>query len=303
MAEEYLKVLRAFGCDVTVIGRDGVRAVAFAKKYGAIGRGGGVDAISDIDMAKVDLVIVSCAVEALAEVSCACLKAGTKRLLIEKPGSLDIRGLRKIRKMIRRGGKVAIAYNRRYYNSVAALKERLEKEGGPLGCFFDFTERERDVHNCKKAPAVVARWGLANSTHVIDTALYLIGKPEKMFGYRSGAWQMHTSGTSFTGSGRTQKCLFSYFATWAGGGRWNIEISTREGRYKLSPLEELHFCRKNQFAWENVALADDDDNRFKPGLYKMVKKILAEDDFSGLPNIEDQISLFGIANRIFGYGR
>ena len=69
----------------------------------------------------------------------------------------------------------------------------------------------------------------------------------------------------------------------------------------MSPLEELQFCKKNQFAWEKIALQDDDDTRFKPGLYKMVKKVLLDKDFSGLPTIADQIRFCGTVDRIFGY--
>jgi hypothetical protein len=136
---------------------------------------------------------------------------------------------------------------------------------------------------------------------VIDTAFRLIGLPLDLTVFRDGSWPLHPSGTVFAGSGRTEKCLFSYFATWSGGGRWNVEVSTTAGRYRLSPLEELAFCRKNQFAWESVPLGDNDDDTFKPGVFKMVRQTVIEEDFSRTSGMAEQVELCGIADRIFGY--
>jgi len=301
MAEEYLKVLKALDCEVSVVGRNGEKAKGLAQRYSCAGYGGGSRALKDIECGNADLAIISSSVESLKDLTIDCIGSGIKNILIEKPGALDIIELEAMSKAVRPDNNIAVAYNRRSYNSVIQLKSAIEKDGGPLGCFFDFTDREKDVLDNPKSKDVIKRWGFGNSSHVIDTAFYLVGGPVEMSSLRSGSWDCHPTGTAFAGSGRTEKCLFSYFATWAGGGRWDIEISTKEGRYKLSPLEELQFCKKNQFAWEKIALQDDDDTRFKPGLYKMVKKVLLDKDFSGLPTIADQIRFCGTVDRIFGY--
>ena len=79
-----------------------------------------------------------------------------------------------------------------------------------------------------------------------------------------------------------------------------MEIATRKGRYKMSPLEELQFCAKNQFIWEKVAAGDDDDQKYKPGMFKMVQAAL-RDDWSDLPSLVQQAALARTIDRIFGY--
>lgn len=301
MAEEYLKVLRAFGCRVSVIGRNQEKAVKLAEKYGATGFGGGVEALKNFSPKAADLVIIASAVESLKEVSCACLEKGYKNILVEKPGALNLFEFQEIKKKINADVIFRIAYNRRFYNSVLILKEKISADGGPVAAFFDFTDREKDIFSSPKSPQVLKRWGLANSTHVIDTAFYLVGLPVELTVMRDGTWERHPSGNVFVGCGKTSECLFSYFSTWAGGGRWNIEISTKTGRYKLSPLEELQFCKKDQFSWVNIDMPDNDDQRHKPGLYKMVKSILIDKDYSNLPDIDQQIDLAKSVNRIFNY--
>lgn len=300
MAEEYLKAFKAFPCEVVVVGRDQGKAEVLAARYGAKGLGGGAVAIAD---GQYDAAIVVSSIDSLKDLTLACLDRGIKNILVEKPGALNVAELLQIKEKLsgQRGVKLGIAYNRRFYNSVRQLKALIELDGGPLGCFFDFTDREKDVLENPKGAAVLKRWGFANASHVIDTAFYLVGRPVEINCRRAGGWDVHPSGNIFAGSGRTEKCLFSYFATWAGGGRWNVEVSTAAGRYKLSPLEELQFCRKNQFAWTQVPLADDDDAKYKPGLRKMIGSVLFNHDFSGLPDIEAQIAFAKTIDGVFGY--
>jgi hypothetical protein len=75
-----------------------------------------------------------------------------------------------------------------------------------------------------------------------------------------------------------------------------------KGRYKLSPLEGLQFCKKDQFNWEDIELDDSDDEEFKPGLLKMVKAMLNKDKrYNNLPGIEEEIETCKTINKIFGY--
>ncbi len=300
MAEEYLKVLKALSCRVAVIGRDEKKAKALAAKYRMQGFGDSLKALSKIDVMAMDLAIIASSVESLCEVALGCLSEGIKNILIEKPGALNVKELETIKKRSK-GKNIRIAYNRRFYNSVRELQKRITADGGVLACFFDFTDREKDVLQSAKDRSVTHRWGLANSSHVIDTAFYLIGLPQVLHSIQDGRWNCHPTGNIFVGSGKTNKCPFSYFATWSGGGRWNVEVSTREGRYKLSPLEELQFCKKNQFVWEKIVLTDRDDQKFKPGLYKMVKSVLTRQGLKNLPDLDGQIKLCKAINKIFAY--
>ncbi len=300
MAGEYLKVLKALSCEVFVIGRNEEKAKALAGAYGYKGIGGGISGLDSAEPKSFDWVINSVSVDSLYAVTEACLDRGFKRILVEKPGAVYSKDLQVLqRKAIQKKAEIRIGYNRRYFTSVNMLKQRIKDDGGVLGCFFDFTDREKDIRAAEGSD-YVKRWGWANSVHVIDLAFHLIGLPEQLQTFRHGGWKFHPSGNAFTGSGRTKSSLFSYYSTWAGGGRWNVEISTPRGRYKLSPLEKLIFCAKNQFAWEEIALPGDDDQSFKPGLYQMVNDVL-QGRSKTTPTLKEQIELYKVIKRIFGY--
>ncbi|NQU98287.1 Gfo/Idh/MocA family oxidoreductase [Candidatus Woesearchaeota archaeon] len=302
MAEEYLKVLKELGAKVTVISRNLENARKTADKYGFESMGNSIESLSNFDPEKIDLVIVASAIPSLKNITINCAKKGFKNILVEKPGSVDLKEMKEIKKQINDKVIIRYALNRRFYSSVIKLKSILQNEN-ITGCFFDFTERQKDVlDNQKETKKVVARWGIANSIHVIDLAFYLIGIPKNIFTKIDGYWEKHPSGNIFSGCGETSKCIFSYFSSWDGAGRWNVEISTIKGRYKLSPLETLQFCEKNQFNWSEISLSDSDDDNFKPGILKMTKAALENlKGLKELPNINEQTKMFEIINKICGY--
>ncbi|MGE3609153.1 MAG: Gfo/Idh/MocA family protein [Bacteriovoracaceae bacterium] len=297
MAQEYLKVIKGLGEDCTLVARDNQKATEIAEKFGYRGFGGGTSTLESLNLKDFDLIINASSLESLKETTLVCFKKGAQKILLEKPGAMSLSQLEELSS--KQTAQVRIAHNRRYYNSIRKLRRLIAEDGGPVGCFFDFTDREKDLLNVERPIEVKRRWGYANSSHVIDAAFFLIGYPKKINCITSGYWECHPSGTVFTGSGESV-CPFSYFATWNGGGRWNIEVSTEKGRYKLSPLEELQFCKKNQFSWENLSLDDEDDKSFKPGLKKMVKEML-EDVPSDLPDLKQQIEFFKILKQVFNY--
>ncbi len=301
MANEYLKVLKALSCDVFIIGRNRQKVKALADSYGFKGCGGGTSGLKNVDCGDFDWVINAVPVDKLFEVTSACVQHGLSNILIEKPGALNLNELNALKKKEKKGINIRVACNRRFYGSVQALRERIKEDGGIVGCFFDFTDREKDIFEAAKGSSFVDRWGWANSMHVIDLAFHLIGLPQQIKTFRDAGWKFHPTGNVFTGSGRSEKSLFSYYSTWSGGGRWAVEISTPEGRYKLSPLEKLAFCKKNQFNWEEKEFAMEHDTQFKPGLYKMVNEVILNNRPNTLPTLDEQIRLYKVTQKIFGY--
>ena len=301
MAEEYLKVIKGLEHNAIIIGRNPEKAKELAEKYNFTGFGDSTNSLDKIDCNKIDLVIVASAIESLKEITIECMKKGLNNILIEKPGALNLKELQEIEGQ-QEEQNLRIAHNRRFHNSVILLKKHIEIDGGPTGCFFDFTEREKDLVNSKKDKEVIERWGFANSTHVIDTAFHLIGLPTEISTDQGSSWNIHPSGITFVGHGKSDKCLFSYFASWRSGGRWNVEISTLKGRYKLSPLETLQFCEKDQFNWIDLEIENKDDEDYKPGLLKMVKSMLEKnEEIQNLPSIKEEIETCKAINKIFGY--
>ena len=286
MGLEYLKILNNLDFECIVVGRDGKKADEIAKQFEFVGYGNGSQTLNLFDKKSIKYAIVATTIESTKDVTISCIKHGIQNILVEKPGSKNINELNEILNEKKDNQKIIFAHNRRSYNSVMMLKENIKKDGGPLGAFFDFTEREKDLLQSNRNLEIIKIQGLGNSIHVIDTAFDIIGNPIDLIPKIEGHLDCHPSGTIFVGCGKTKNCLFSYFATWTGGGRWSIEVSTKEGRYKLSPIEELHFCKKNQFNWIQIQNEDSDDKNYKPGLYKLVMQFLEQKDYNlKMPNL------------------
>ena len=286
MGEEYLKVFKDIDVEVIgVVGRDKRRAVELAEKYQTEGFGGGVKALDSIK--EIDLAIIATSVESLFEVTKACLNADIKNILVEKPGCLRLGEMAELAQLSgRKNACVRIAYNRRFYASVIALEKILEKDP-PLACSFDFTEWAWEIADLNKSDECKRYWVLSNSAHVIDTVFYLLGNPKMLFSFRDGALDWHKSGAVFIGSGQLEKCPFNYMATWGSSGRWIIEIATAEGRYRLSPMEELQFLPKKTVAWSKVEIDDSIDKKHKPGLFRLVEAMVSgEGGFESLVTLE-----------------
>ena len=82
--------------------------------------------------------------------------------------------------------------------------------------------------------------------------------------------------------------------------RNTIELMTEKYKLFLSPLEKLKIMRKNSFNIEDVKLILDYDQKFKPGLYRLVKSFL-ESDFSEHCKLDEQILNFKYFSKIGNY--
>ena len=82
------------------------------------------------------------------------------------------------------------------------LKELIIRDGGIQSAYFEFTERSYEIEELETSSSIKKRWLLANSTHVIDLAFYLIGLPQ------DGQWSAWSNGKldslqPFHGAGQT----------------------------------------------------------------------------------------------------
>ena len=119
-------------------------------------------------------------------------------------------------------------------------------------------------------------WFLANSSHVVDLAFYLGGKPKEISTYTAGGLAWHPSASIFAGAGVSENgALFSYQANWESAGRWSVEILTKEHRLILRPLEKLQVQKRGSVKVDFVEGIDYTlDEKYKPGLYLQTKKFI-----------------------------
>jgi predicted dehydrogenase len=302
MSIDYLKVLRALEARTVVIGRGGESAEAFTRKTGVAAQPGGLNAFLAARPAPADCAIVAVGMEALGTTTRSLIEHGVRRILVEKPGALTGREIRDIDALAsRHGAEVFIAYNRRTYASTLRALEIIQDDGGVRSMHFEFTEWAHVIRDLRKAPGVKEALVIGNSSHVIDLAFYLGGKPVEWQSYTEGALDWHPTSSVFAGAGRTDRgALFTYQADWDAPGRWGLEVMTRQSRLVLRPMEALQIMRKGSVALADVRLDDRLDKEFKPGLYEQVRRFM-QGRVGGFCSLSEQVEAWGIYAQMAGY--
>lgn len=310
MAAYHLEALAQRGAlNVRVLGRGAASCDALAGRFGVPCHPGGLESLPTLP--RPDLAIVAAPVTELVDLGLALLEHGARSLLIEKPGALYAAPLRALAVAAARDGVPAwIAYNRRFFRSVAEARRIIAEDGGPLAGMVEVTEVEELVlreRALKGLPTdVLERWGVVNPLHVLDLFFFLAGRPRDLSARQSGSLSWHRRGAQFAGHGATESgATFSYWGAWGGVGRWGIEVATPRRKLVLRPLEELWEQRRGSFALERIAI-DPEPVGVKPGLPAQLESALAaaageapDDRLCSLTDAADRIEL---AERIFGYG-
>lgn len=291
MAIDYFSVLKDQNYNTTIIGRGEESAIKFESKTGVKPIVGGLQKyINNNGLPANAYVIIATGTEALMPSLLLVLQAGAYKVLIEKPAAISIEELIENEEKIKPySDKVFVAYNRRFYASVIEAQKLIEEDGGLQTIHFEFTEWAHTIEPLTKALGVKENWFFANSTHVVDLAFYLAGKPTQWQGYsKAGKLKWHSK-TNFTGAGITDKgVLFSYLSNWESAGRWAIELLTEKRRIYLKPMERISVQEKGSVAVVEHKFDDSLDLQFKPGLMKQVEAYLYDDEIN-LLNIKNHL--------------
>jgi predicted dehydrogenase len=301
MAVEYQKVLTALHIDSLAIGRGEESAVRFEEKTSTkVFRGGVEHALTQHPLP--DAAIVSVNVENLASATIALLHAGVRRILVEKPAGLtsqEIDAIQSKTEALR--AEVYVAYNRRFLASVSTAQRLIAEDGGVSSFSFEFTEWSHIIASSSCSARDKERLFLTNSSHVVDLAFFLGGRPQEICCFTAGELQWHPSACSFAGAGRSESgALFSYQANWDAPGRWGVELMTNQRRFIFRPLEKLQVQKKGSVAIEQIQLDDALDVQFKPGLYREVQCFL-NGETETLCSIDEQAARMAFFNRIANY--
>ncbi len=307
MARAYGKVLLAQGIDFTVIGRGQASAKTFEEEIRRPVIAGGLSAFLKARPAIPSAVIVAVQADLLKGLVLELIRFGVKKILVEKPGGLNSNQIKELAQASdHHKVNLFIAYNRRFYASVLKLKE-LVKEEKILSFNFEFTEWSHLIKDQQIDSSIKENWFLASSSHLVDLAFYLGGKPKEISCYSSGGLDWHQRSSIFAGSGISgQGALFSYSANWESAGRWGIEILTNKHKFILRPLEELQVQEIGSLKIEKVEIDGSLDQQFKPGLYRQVENFLLEDKSnkshqSQLCTISEQAGNVLVYDKMAGY--
>lgn len=277
MAMDYAKVLEALNVEYEVIGRGAETAKKFEKELKKNVRIGGLkEWCEKPDVIKPKMAIVAVGVEQLANVTTNLLEYGFKRILVEKPAGLNGKEIQSVANEAKKhGANVFVAYNRRFYSSTLKAKEIIEEDGGVSSFNFEFTEWSHEIRDLQFATGVKENWFLANSSHVVDLAFFLGGKPKEISCFTVGEIDWHPKASIFAGAGITANgALFSYQANWEAPGRWGVEVLTKKHRLIFRPMEKLQIQKIGSVSTEFVEIEDDLDIKYKPGLFKQVQEFI-----------------------------
>jgi predicted dehydrogenase len=293
MGVEYAKVLDSLCQPYIAIGRGEANAEKFAQTTGHKPIVGGLNAFLQTKpnqtKPNTETAIVAVGMEALNSTATALLEYGVKRILLEKPGVARPDEIKELEeKASKFGATVVLAYNRRFYASVLKAWEIIKQDGGVRSFCFEFTEWSHVIEKLSKPPVVFENWFLGNSTHVVDTAFFLGGKPKTLYALHKGGTNWHPAASVFAGAGESESgALFSYLADWEAPGRWVIEILTKKSRLLFKPMETLQIQEIGSVAVNPVEIDNKLDKDFKPGLYLQTKAFL-EGNFSRFCTLSEQ---------------
>ncbi len=269
MALDYAKVLTSLEIKFKVIGRGEESAKKFKSQTGIEPITGGIESFLQLYPNQKGIsFIIAAGTEVLMPILKKLLLANADKVLIEKPAAISIEELLENEDfLLPYGDKVFVAYNRRFYASVIEVIKLIEEDGGLESMHFEFTEWAHKIEPLEKAPGVKENWFFANSTHVIDLAFFIAGKPKDWKAYsQSGKLEWHSK-TKFAGSGITEKgVLFSYHSNWESAGRWGIELMTSKRKLCLKPLELIDIQVVGSVLIESHEFDKEMDVLFKPGL-------------------------------------
>lgn len=302
MAVEYAKVLKALNIDFLVIGRGEKSAKAFQDAVGCEVVAGGLESFLLTTQNIPTYAIVAVGVEKLYETTLQLIQYGIMNILAEKPvgmNRLEIEALHQAAE--RNATHVYVAYNRRFYTSVLKAQEIIEEDGGVTSFNFEFTEWAHVIGPLKKAEGIKERLFLNNSTHVVDLAFYLGGKPGKFCAFTAGGLSWHPNGSIFSGAGVSESgALFSYQANWESAGRWSVEMLTKNHRLILRPMEKLQIQRKGSVAVDFVECDYAFDENFKPGLYVQTQRFI-DGHYDGMCSLANHASMMDYYYQIASY--
>jgi predicted dehydrogenase len=304
MTREYLKVLKALGIDALVIGRSQENCQKIKAEFGCDVLSDGLTAFLQSNPIIPLKAIVAVGIEALKDVTIELLNFGVKHILLEKPGVAYVNEINELAALVKTSNaQILLAYNRRFYASVLKAEELIKEDGGISSFNFEFTEWSHIIRTLHKTKAEWHNWFLGNSTHVVDTAFFLGGKPEKLSAYYNGTLDWHPASANFCGAGiSTEGALFSYHANWEAPGRWVIEILTKKRRFLFKPMESLQVQILGSLAVNPVELDDALDKDFKPGLFLQTESFI-RGDYSRFCNIEEQYYMIrAFYTKMSGYG-
>ena len=302
MGKEYAKVLQALRTDFKVIRkRKETHSIPDIQIIS-----GGIEEAKKHEQIPSHAIIAT-QIPYMCDIALELMSMGVKNILIEKPGSTSREKLNNLHeKSIKESAKIYIGYNRRFYGSTQSLLSRLKGRQNITSISYDISERVFKLKELDFPDETKKSWFLANSSHVIDLAFFLSGRPlkDKSIFLQSGFCDLHKGSSVFTGAGLTDLGIpFSYTGDWEAPGGWQLTVCTSTNKYIFKPLEKLsEYCREKNIT-KIIEETPEIDKLYKPGLYFQCKAFLGIEPShrEHLCKLEDHLRNFLIYEMMANY--
>ncbi len=290
MAQNYAKVLNAQKREWLCVGRGEVGVDKIHSEFNVEAYSGGVDAFLLTVPVKPTHAIVATNIEFLANIITTLIKFGVKNILVEKPAAIYSDELDMLCQLCKsEGALLYVAYNRRFYESVDLARKNISDDGGITSLNYEITEWSHEIEKQAYGPGVKECWFLSNTSHVVDLAFFIGGKPNDMSCFHGGKLPWHKRAAIFSGAGVTEfGAVFNYHGNWAAPGRWSLEVLTKTHRYIFRPLEGLKVQQIGSIEIVDVDINYKYDNIYKPGVYLQTLAFL-EGETGKLCTIEEHV--------------
>ena len=304
MGRHYVDALRTLGVRrIRVCSRSAEQLAAFHGIEGMTTVSGGIERLACHAQPE-ELAIVATPIAVLVPAAERLAQLGFRRLLIEKPASLWSEEIRRLATALEAKGIEGVcAYNRVAYPSFHEAAACAARDGSITSCAYTFTEMIKPHWPTKFPAEELARWGIANSLHVMSLAHGLIGWPASFEGHRTGSIAWHPTGAVFVGSGLSERGIpFAYHADWGSTGRWSVEIHTPVASYRLCPLEQVFRRTSATGEWTELPVTTFAPQE-KPGFVEQVAAMLSPQIRALVPvmSLAVTAALTRYGEAIFGY--
>lgn len=222
-------------------------------------------------------------------------------VLLEKPAGYDLQNAEAIFEASK-GHKapVCVAFNRRYYSSLIAIKADLDAH--PENRRYTRVQDQQSYEEARfhnHPEEVVEKFMYANSIHLIDMIVALsrgdVTKVTPIEPWKGEETDIMLCHVEFS-SGDTAL----YEGVWKGPGPWTCSVSTDRRAWTMAPLEDAYYQNAGERA-KNLVERSQDDKDYKPGLLLQAKEMVAaaQGAENSLVTLEGSLKTMRLINQMF----
>jgi len=220
-------------------------------------------------------------------------------LFIEKPPGLNSNQLAELN-ILSKKYKTSnlVGYNRRYYSIIQKLKNKLNNEK-IVSAHVEAHERYWILKKKIKDKSIFKNWMYANTSHVINLLLFLLGDFKKVISFSKNNFNKKNIEVNTSALIEFKNKIFATFkSNWNVPGGWLIKIFTNKNTYILDPLEKCIVINK-KFKKKEIKF-EKYDIMNKNGFYLQAKFFIKIIDRKKYYNdLEKILSTYKLINKIF----